>query len=548
MRIVSVWLDRWPIRRFLAAQERTPSSAPVDPQRPFVLAVEASGGPRVAALNEAAEAEGVALSEGVADARAKARGLQVRDLDPTADAAALARLALWATRYSPSAAPWGPGEGADGLFLEVAGAAHLFGGEAALLGDLRRRLADFGLPARAALAGTPGAAWALAHFGEKAATLVPPGQEEAALRPLPIEALRLAPATRTSLSRLGLKRIGDLLGQPRAPLSRRFGAGLLVRLDQVLGRSPEPIAWTAPPTTYGAARPFVDPLTAPGAIVGIARRLFEELCPALERDGVGARTLRLSLYRLDGETFCIDLGLAAPTRNPSYVERLLALRFERLAGAIDPGFGFETVRLDATAVEPLKPCQGTLASDGGDGGGERATALADGLSQRLGPGAVRRLWPVESHTPERAVAARSGAGRPEWPAADETHHDDELHHHGGNPHDAADHHDDHHDDAPPRPSLLLPRAEPAEVMAVVPDAPPRRFRWRGAVHRVAHAQGPERIAPEWWRQNSHQEKPQPTRDYFLVEDEGGRRFWLFREGLYGRETAHPRWFVHGFFP
>ena len=491
-----------------------------------MLAVEAAGGPRVSGLNEAAEAEGVALGDGIADARAKARGLQVRDSDPAADAAALARLALWATRYSPSAAPWEPAEGGDGLFLDMEGAAHLFGGEGALVRDLRRRLAAFGLPARIALAGTPGGSWALAHFGGKAVTLVPPGEEEAALRPLPIEALRLDPTTRNSLRRLGLKRIGDLLDQPRAPLSRRFGAALVLRLDQALGRAPEPIRWIAPPPAYGAARQFLDPLAATGAVVGIARRLFEEMVPALERDGVGARTLRLALYRVDGETFSVDLGLAAPTRNPAYVERLFALRFERLAGAIDPGFGFETIRLDATAVEPLRPRQATLAPHDEEAGAARATALVDGLAQRLGANAVQRLGPIASHIPERAAASLGAAARPEWPDNDVNRQDDDGDH-----------------DAPPRPSLLLPRAEPAEVVALMPEGPPRRFRWRGGVHPVAHVEGPERIAPEWWRR----EEPQPTRDYFLVEDEGGRRFWLFREGL-PRETAEPRWFVHGFFP
>ena len=492
------------------------------------------------------------MGDGITDARAKARGLQVRDADPAADAAALARLSLWATRYSPSAAPFGPAEGADGLFLDVEGAAHLFGGgtdcgEAALVRDLRRRLAAFGLPARVALAGTPGASWAMAHFGDKAVALVPQGKEEAALRPLPVEALRLDAATRTSLRRLGLKKIGDVLDQPRAPLSRRFGAALVLRLDQALGLSAEPIRWIAPPPAYGAARQFLDPLSATGGIVGIARRLFEEMGPALEQDGVGARTLRLTLYRVDGETFSVDLGLAAPTRDPSYVERLFALRLERLAGAIDPGFGFDTIRLDAVTIESLQPRQGTLAPSGEEAGADgRGTALIDGFAQRLGPDGLRQLWPAASHTPERASAALdAAAGRPEWPAAGGTHHSDaETHHHGGNPNDAADHHDDDHDDAPPRPSLLLPRAEPAEVVALVPDGPPRRFRWREGVHRVVHAQGPERIAPEWWRR----EEPQPTRDYFLVEDEGGRRFWLFREGLLGRETAEPRWFVHGFFP
>jgi protein ImuB len=515
-RILSVWLDRWPIRRFLQAQSRKPAAEPVDPARPFVLALDASGGPKVAALNEAARAEGIAAGERIADARAKARGLQMRDLDPQADAAALRRLALWTTRYTPAAGAWNEDNGADGLFLDIAGASHLFDGEAALMTDLRRRLAGFGLPARLALADAPGAGWALARYAGAADIRVPSGGERAAVERLPIEALRLDPATRFSLRRLGLKRVGDLLDKPRAPLSRRFGSGLLLRLDQILGRTPEPIDPVAAPPLYETARRFLDPIVAQSMVVRTARRLFEDLAPRLEQDGVGARRLRLMLYRVDGETFSVELGLAAPSRNATYIERLFDLRFDRLAGAIDPGFGFETIRLEAVAVEPLKPRQDTLSGSEGKAAGERAVSLIDALSQRFGRDGLARPWPVASHIPERAVVARSDVeSEPEW-APDE--------------------------EAPPRPALLLPEAEPADVVAVVPEGPPRRFRWRGRMHRVAHAQGPERIAPEWWRR----QKPQPTRDYYIVEDEAGRRFWLFREGLY-RETHEPRWFVHGLF-
>jgi protein ImuB len=442
----------------------------------------------------------------------------VRDLDREADAAALRRLALWATRYTPAVGAWKEENGADGLFLDVAGAAHLFGGEAKLMVDLSRRLAGFGLPARLALADTPGAAWALAHFGRKAITLTPSEQEEAALRKLPVEALRLDPATRTTLRRLGLKMVGDLLDKPRAPLSRRFGAGLLLRIDQALGRAPEPINPIKPPPVYDAVCQFLDPIVAQSAIARAARRLFEELCPKLEADAAGARSLRLTLYRVDGETFEVDLGLAAPTRNATYVERLFDLRLDWLAGTIDPGFGFETIRLDAVSVGPLKPRQEGFASQAeGADGKDRAISLIDALSQRFERKDLHRLWRIQSHIPERAVASLSDMERePDWPADEE---------------------------APPRPALLLPKAEPTDVIAVVPEGPPRRFRWRGGVHRVTHAQGPERIGAEWWRK----QKPQPTRDYYIVEDEAGRRFWLFREGLYGRETNEPRWFVHGFF-
>jgi protein ImuB len=518
-RILSVWLERWPIRRFLLAQDRNPPfGAPVDPAKPFVLSVDASGGPRIAALNEAAEAQGVAAGEGLADARAKAATLQIRALDAAADAAALRRLARWATRYTPSVAPWSVENGADGLFLEVAGAAHLLGGEAGLVADLQRRLAGFGLPARLALADTPGAGWALARFGASPTALVASGAEAAALAKLPVEALRLDPATCLTLRRLGLKTVGDLLDKPRAPLSRRFGAQMLLRLDQALGRIAEPLNFLAPLPAYAAARQFLDPVVSQPGVAAIGRKLFEDLRPQLERNGVGARSLRLSLYRVDGEAFPVEIGLAAPTRNASYVKRQLELRLDRLAGTIDPGFGFETIRLDVTATERMAEEQATFhpSSDGPEPAG-RSVAFIDALWQRFGRTSVRRLWAVESHIPERAAAAREETGRtPDWSF------DGEL---------------------PCRPTLLLRAAEPAEVLAVVPEGPPRRFRWRGAMHRVAHAQGPERIAPEWW----HRPEPQPTRDYYIVEDETGRRFWLFREGLYGRETGEPRWFVHGFF-
>jgi protein ImuB len=214
-RILSVWFERWPIRRFFSDRSRSLSDAPVDGAKPFVLSVDASGGPKIAAVNEAAAAEGIVMGERVADARAKTRGLQIRDLDREADDAALRRLALWATRYTPAVGRWSEENGTDGLFLDIAGASHLFGGEAALIGDLRRRLAGFGLSARLALADTPGAGWALARYGEGSEILVPSGKERVALARLPVEALRLDPGTRITLRRLGLKRVGDLLDKPR---------------------------------------------------------------------------------------------------------------------------------------------------------------------------------------------------------------------------------------------------------------------------------------------------------------------------------------------
>ena len=522
-RIVSVWLPRWPIQRFLAAQARTPrSSEPVDPARPFVLAADVSGTPRIAAANSAAEGAGIQIGEALADARVKAENLQVRAADPAADDAALRRLALWATRYTPAVAPWNEKSGADGLFLDIAGAAHLFGGEDKLITDLEDRLLRLGLPARLAVAETAGAAWALARF--RPATILLVGEERAALAPLPIEALRLSPETRGTLRRLGFRRLETLIDAPRAPFAARFERELLLRIDQALGRAGEPLAFITPPPVYHSLRYLLEPAGAQDAVVAIAKRLMQDIVHALTRDGVGARTLRLSLYRVDGEVGSVDIGLTQPTRSVALVARLIELRLERSsetsAEMLHAGFGFEAIGLAVTVVERIEPGQDELIDGFNEAGtdermDERCAALVDVLAQRLGPRCVRRLAPAESHLPERAETLMPGDQQGSWPAPD----------------------------ARPRPLLMFAPAEPAEVMAQVPEGPPLRFRWRGVLHGVARAQGPERIAAEWWRSGSSA----PSRDYYLVEDESGRRLWLYREGLYARETTTPRWFVHGLF-
>ncbi len=502
----------------LAAQAVKSSDQPVDPEQPFVLVIAASGGPRIAALNETAEAAGLAVGESLADARAKAGFLQVRPIDAAADDAALRRLTLWATRYTPTASPWGEDNGADGFFLDVEGAAHLFGGEERLIADLHSRLQRFDLLARLAVAATPGTAWALSHFHPASLMVLPSGREAEALTDLPVEALRLSPETATTLRRFGCKTVGALLDKPRAPFAARFPAELLGRLDQALGRIDEPLVPIVAPPVYHCLRYLLEPIFTQEAIVALARRLMQTLVHVLMRDDVGARALRLSLYRVDGAVETVDIGLTLPTRNVAHLTRLIDLKLEALAAAQDAGFGFEALGLAITRAEPLPARQTEFTSLAGDGNRtERCASLIDKLRQRLGPASVRRFRPVASHIPERAevltpVADEQPASS--WPAPEQT-----------------------------RPLLLLPQAEPTEVMALVPEGPPRRFCWRGVTYEVADAQGPERIAGEWWRQR----RSEPTRDYYFVEDTDGQRFWLFREGLYGRETASARWFVHGLF-
>jgi protein ImuB len=474
-------------------------------------------------LNEAAEAAGLATGDLLADARAKAEFLQVRDADPVADDAALRRLALWATRYTPTASPWGEDNDADGFFLDITGAAHLFGGEEKLLADLAARLRkNFGLPARLAVADTPGAAWALSRFHKTPACVLPSGQEATALAPLPIAALRLAPDTRATLRRLGFKTVGMLLDKPRAPFVARFPTELLRRVDQALGRVDEPLVPVVAPPVYHSLRYLIEPIFTHDAIIAHANRLMATLIHVLTRDDVVARALRLCLYN-------VDIGLTLPTRNVSHVARLIELKLEALAATCDAGFGFEAIGLAVTCAEPMPARQTEFTSvSEDDNRTERCAALIDALRQRLGPHSVRRFEPVASHLPERAEVLPPIDGEaPAWPEPEQKS----------------------------RPLLLLPHAEPAEdVTALVPDGPPRRFSWRGVTYDVTGAQGPERIGAEWWRRplptlprKRGREMEGTTRDYYLVEDSTGHRFWLFREGLYGRETAQAQWFVHGLF-
>lgn len=482
---------------------------------PLVLAAAGSGGLRLTTLDAVARALGLRPGEPLGRVRARVGvPLRVMPDDPEADAAALARLCAWAQRYTPRLAPFGPAEACHGLHLDVTGACHLHGGEAGLLADLARRLAEAGIPARLALADGPGAGFALARYGAEDEILVPPGAAAAALAPLPVEALRCAPATVVGLKRLGLKRVGALVGAPRAPLARRFGMELVHRLDQALGDRPEPLAALAEPARYGAGRGFLDPILHQEGVVAAARALMARIAPALEADGLGARLVRLTLHRVDGRVSALDLALSHPSRCPDAFAALLRLRLDRLGPGLDAGFGFENLKLDVVAAERMPDRQADLASTPGDD----LAALADRLRQRLGRPLIR-LVPRASHLPERADRLA-----PWSPAAE-----------GG---------DWAPGRLPPRPLVLLARSEPAEeVLALVPEGPPRRFRWRAHRYLVAHAEGPERIGPEWWRPD---DAGMPERDYYVVECEAGRRLWLYRSGPHASDRP-AAWFVHGLF-
>jgi len=510
-----------------------PSSTARSPdlQAPVVTTVALAGRLVVEAVDATAAGRGLQPGMPLADARALEPELVVRPADPVADRRVLDDLADWCGRYTPWVATEPAlAHGAGGLWLDVTGAAHLFGGEAALLGDLLARVAGFGYAARAALADTPGAAWALARCDARAADglVLPRGGAADALRDLPIAGLRLPPETLDDLRRFGLGRIGNLYAIARGPLVARFGAGVARRLDQALGRLREPISPRRPVPEQRARRSFAEPIATDAAIKQALRSLLAELCAGLERQGRGARRLELAVYRLDGAVRRLPIGTHRAVRAPDHLFRLLAEHLDKL----DITVGIEVMTLSAPATEPMAPVQMALPEPRAPvnslyraGAPDRNTELApllDRLTNRLGRASVVRPVAQPSHLPERAQSLLPLLETPPAPPPEPT---------------------ETFRSKAARPARLLVRPEPIEAVALVPDDPPRQFRWRGRTHQVRRAEGPERIAPEWWRRDG------ATRDYYRIEDDAGARFWVYRDGLYDTPTpgTPPRWYLHGLF-
>jgi len=491
---------------------------------PLAVVAKVKNALRLVALDKTAERLGLTRGQPLADARAMVPALDVVDDDPAADLALIEAIADWAERYTPLVAldehqqEARSAEGAtekqkNGLFLDITGSSHLFGGETTLLADLDARLRAQGFLPRAAIADTPGAASAAARFGEP--TVVPEGGSAEMLKPLPLAALRLDHDTVSALDRVGLKKIGQIMGRPRAPLAARFGKTLIRRLDQALGTEEEAISPRRPAPAMIAERRFAEPIAREEDIAATLSALAAMLAKILEARGEGARLFELSLFRVDGAVSRIAVGAGRPLRAPDRVLDLFREKFAGLGEEIDAGFGFDMARLAVLAAAPVDPAQIDLAGDAM--AEDDLDGLIDRIGARLGPDRVARIQSHASHIPERAEfhTSQQGEQGPEQPL-------------------------------PPavidRPLRLFARPEPIDAIAEIPDGPPVRFRWRRVLYRVARAEGPERIASEWWRQDID-----ITRDYFRVEDPAGHRFWLYREGLYGRELITPRWYLHGVF-
>jgi protein ImuB len=528
-RFLSLWLPR-------LATDRARRLNGVDKRAPLAAVAKVNNAERLVCVDAEAARLGLTVGVSLADARARHPNLVAVEAAPAEEARLLERLCDWCSRFTPLAAL----DGRDGLMLDISGVAHLFGadrlgGEEALIEDCRARLAAQGFTVAAGVGGNPRAAWALARFSRVKIAPDPLSDKAFArlFHDLPLAALGLDEKTVADLARAGLRRIGDIALRPRAPIAARFGSACIARLDALKGLERASIAPRFAPPDFCAERRFASPVQTFQAIEATLCKLADDLVVLLERHAKGARRIELELHRVDGDVRRIRVGASRPLNEARPIVRLFA---ERLASpdeeAIDAGYGVDLMRLACLAAEPLAPSQAELerAHEA-----ERARALAellDRLSARLGARAVTRRELIEAHLPEQAEAAAPatlgqarmrGEGRPS-PLTPLPQGERGI------------------DGAPARPLRLFVRPEPIEALAEVPDGPPLRFRWRRVLHHIAAIEGPERIAAPWWRRAGA-----PTRDYFRAEDSEGRRFWLYREGLWGRETAQAKWFVHGVF-
>lgn len=488
---------------------------------PIVVTDMVKNAIRIIALEAYAKTSGLCIGQTLSDARALIPDVDNHICEHTKTHALLLRIALWCERYTPLVALSGNlNKHIDaGLFMDVTGCAHLMGSEKALVKDLEHRLKAQGFCARICLADTPGAAWAMAHYGDK--NIISIGKQETTLNPLPLSALRLSHTVVEVLNRVGFKTIGCIVNLPRAPLAARFGANLLRKLDQALGREEEVISPIMPIAGLVSERRFADPIVYEDDIKEIIAQIAKNIIPLLEKRGLGARECAVKLFRVDGNVSHLTVQSANPLRDAKQIARLFHERLAGLHDDLDFGFGFDVIRLeiiraDNFDIEQTDLIEASLAQD-------HYNALINRLSARLGTDRVQKFAITDTHIPEREFACVSVIN-----TATKSNHVLKV---------------EEATKVLTRPIILLDAPERIETIAQIPDGAPIRFRWRKVFYDVRKSEGPERIACEWWRDG----RTAKTRDYFRVEAVGGYRFWIFRHGLYKRETNMPDWYMHGLF-
>lgn len=472
--------------------------------RSFVLTTNDHGRKRITAASPEAVKQGVQTGMVAADAHAISQNLEVLDDDEDAAHKVLNRLGHWCIRYTPSVMLDAPG----GLILNASGCTHLWGSEENYIKDLQKRLQDFGFHVRLAIADTIGVAWAITRF-TKAQLIVPPGETMSALLPLPPSSLRLDPYTSEQLEKLGLRQIKSFIGMPRTSLQRRFGEDCIKKINFALGHEPEIHPLIFPPEPYQERLSCLEPIVTRTGIEIALQKLLDTMCTRLRKEGKGLRTAILKGYRIDGKMVSLNIGTSKPSHNEKHLQHLFSFKIENF----EPGPGIELFTLDAQKVEDTITAQTQLWGGSSESADDHLSELLDRLNTRFGEGHVHRYLPDEHYWPERSVKIAQTLTE----KTNAIWNTDR-----------------------PRPLQLLSRPERIEVTAPVPDYPPMNFRAHGTLHKIVRAEGPERIEQEWWLQTGEH------RDYYQVEDEEGRRYWLFRSGHYN-ETGKAEWFLHGYF-
>jgi len=506
-RILALWLPRLPTDRLI---RREPSRS----EAPLVVSHKANNALYVYGLNRQAQKLGLYKGQPLANARAMVQPLAIVPADEKADAALLDHIADWCDRFTPLVTLDSP----DGLLLDITGAAHLFGGEAQMLATVTGLIARQGFTVRGAIAGTSLAARALARHA--ASSIVPPGGEADMIAPLSITALDTDDKTLRALRHAGLKTIGMVAARQQSELAERLGKNFVTRLKVLLGAEEQPLQPRRPLPDLMAEQRFAEPVVSEDSIAASLLSLAGSLSGIMEREGKGARLLEAAFFRADGKVERIAIRSGAPLRDPKIMLRLLRQKLDALADPLDPGFGFDLIRLEALLAEETNPV--TVSFDSHENARRQIVFLVDRLAARFGDARVQRFVSQDTHIPETAAAAIPAQDREftrddAWPLKRQT------------------------GDPPRRPLRLLEKPEEVSaVMASVPDGPPNRFRWRQCRFDVSRAEGPERIAMEWWK------KEGLTRDYFRVETKDGQRFWLYRDGLF-HQIGAPRWYLQGIF-
>lgn len=498
-RFVSIWF-----RQLLAdwLLIRRPELSEV----PFVFAAPDHGRMMITAVSALADGFGVTVGMRAADAKAICPGLEVLDDKPGRPRKLLRGIGEWCVRYSPIVAI--DEFGMDGLLLDVSGCTHLWGGERGYLKEIVSRLKSKGYTVRVAIADTPGAAWAVSHFG-KVTPLIPVGEQVEALLNLTPDALRLDEPVLAKLKKLGFYQIKSFIGMPRSVLRRRFGEDFLLRLAQGIGTETEALVPLQVPVPFSERLACLEPIKTKVGIEIAITKMLESLCKRMQAEGKGLRTGVLTGYRMDGKVVQVSIGTSGASHSVSHLFKLFQLKVDQ----IRPALGIELFVLDAPKVEEVEVPQEEMWSSKPGLDDQSLIRLLDRVAGKVGQQAIHRYLPATRYWPERAISTAGSVK--EKPASTWRVNK-------------------------PRPTELLKTPAPIEVMAIIPDHPPKFFIYKGVRHLVAKADGPERIEREWWLdQGEH-------RDYYQVEDEEGGRYWLFRSGHYGGEKKY-KWFIHGFF-